>query len=258
MPVRDLYAAFLDALRTASQRILLLDYDGTLAPFRAERHLAVPYPEVPQLLKKIAAAGTRVVLISGRMARDVASLCGIQPRPEIWGSHGLERLLSDDSYEVVPLPEKQLLGLSLAARGLEDEGFQKAAERKPGGIALHWRGKPASQVEQFREKALKLWEPVAHEYGLRIVEFDGGVEIRSPVRDKGSVVQAILSEAKPGATVAYLGDDQTDEDAFRALKGKGLAILVRPESRATSADLWLQPPELIEFLKAWLQVCGEV
>ncbi|MBU1936081.1 trehalose-phosphatase, partial [bacterium] len=59
-----------------------------------------------------------------------------------------------------------------------------------------------------------------------------------------------------GATVAYLGDDLTDEDAFRVLKGKGLGVLVRPEFRPTTADLWLQPPDdLIEFLKNWITIC---
>jgi trehalose-6-phosphatase len=52
--------------------------------------------------------------------------------------------------------------------------------------------------------------------------------------------------------VAYLGDDLTDEDAFRALKGKGLSVLVRKESRTTEADCWLKPPdELLDFLKKW-------
>ena len=92
------------------------------------------------------------------------------------------------------------------------------------------------------------------EYSLTLVEFDGGLEIRVPGQDKGDAVRIIVSESHPGAAVAYLGDDQTDEDAFRALKGKGLAVLVRPQSRPTAAEVWLQPPqELIRFFEEWLR-----
>ena len=55
------------------------------------------------------------------------------------------------------------------------------------------------------------------------------------------------------APIAYLGDDRTDEDAFRALQGRGLTVLVRQELRPTSAELWLRPPdELMHFLNDWL------
>ena len=74
------------------------------------------------------------------------------------------------------------------------------------------------------------------------IRFDGGLEIRVAGPGKGDAVRAILKEAGPGAAVAYLGDDQTDEDAFHALKGIGLTVLVRPQSRPTAADVWLQPP----------------
>jgi trehalose-6-phosphatase len=52
--------------------------------------------------------------------------------------------------------------------------------------------------------------------------------------------------------IAYLGDDLTDEDAFKALKGKGLSVLVRDTQRDTLADCWLTPPdELLDFLHHW-------
>ena len=67
----------------------------------------------------------------------------------------------------------------------------------------------------------------------------------------------ILGEIGPKAAVAYLGDDQTDENAFRAIKGRGLAVLVRIEPRPTMADVWLRPPEeLGNFLRGWLTACG--
>ena len=65
---------FLERLRCAPSRVLLLDYDGTLAPFQVNRDRAVPYPEVPPLIARIMAQGTRVVPISGRPAREVLTL----------------------------------------------------------------------------------------------------------------------------------------------------------------------------------------
>jgi trehalose-6-phosphatase len=62
----------------------------------------------------------------------------------------------------------------------------------------------------------------------------------------------VLSETAAGGQIAYLGDDLTDEDAFRALKPRGLAVLVRAVLRDTSADVWIRPPRgLLHFLERW-------
>jgi trehalose 6-phosphate phosphatase len=253
------YAAFLDRVRTATakERVLLLDYDGTLAPFNTNRDRAFPYPEVPPLLLEIIDAGTSVVLVSGRPAREVVLLSGVQPHPEIWGSHGLERLKADGEYEVAELSETQQLGLSLAADAISNEALDRHMELKPGGVAVHWRGMRPSDIERLRKTVAELWSPLVREYDLHVLDFDGGQEVRARGRDKGTAVREILREVGPDAAVAYLGDDHTDEDAFRALQGKGLTVLVRSENRATAADLWLKPPrELLEFLRAWLRASG--
>jgi len=67
-----------------------------------------------------------------------------------------------------------------------------------------------------------------------------------------------LDEIGPEVPVAYLGDDLTDERAFRALGRAGLSVLVRPEWHTTAAALWIRPPEdLREFLTRWLQACRD-
>jgi trehalose-phosphatase len=81
------------------------------------------------------------------------------------------------------------------------------------------------------------------------------VEVRASQADKGDAVRAILREMDPNAPAAYLGDDNTDESAFRAIQGRGLSVLVRPRWRQTAARLWLKPPdELLDFLARWLKV----
>jgi trehalose 6-phosphate phosphatase len=86
-----------------------------------------------------------------------------------------------------------------------------------------------------------------------LLEFDGGVEMRMPDLDKGDAVRTMLKETAPNVPVTYLGDDITDERAFRALGSRGLGILVRPSFRRSAAQAWLKPPEeLHDFLSRWL------
>jgi trehalose 6-phosphate phosphatase len=257
LEVQAPYSSFLDRLRAAPERILLLDYDGTLAPFTTERDKAVPYPEVVPVLEGIIACGTRVVLITGRSARELAELAGLQPRPEIWGSHGAEHLGSDGNYTLASGLAPYREGLEMAAACLQGKGFDQHIECKPGGVALHWRGMSRPEASKLKSQVLQRWLPLLLQHRLKLLEFDGGVELRAPGFNKGDAVRTILAETAPHAALAYLGDDTTDEDAFEALRGKGLTILVRPETRSTAAEIWLQPPkELVQFLQDWLRTCG--
>jgi len=252
MDADDLLTSFLARLETATERALLLDYDGTLAPFRRERDRAVPYPGVREALTRILSAGhTRLVVITGRGVEDVIPLLGIDPLPEIWGSHGRERRRAGGATEVLPLEPLHAQGLATALQAMKLLGAADGCERKPAGLALHWRGLEAPERERLRRLAISQWTELAGRTGLRITEFDGGVELRVPGVDKGDAVRAVLGEmSRPAA--AYLGDDATDEDAFRAIAGTGLAILVRSEWKPTMAQVWLQPPEeLLAFLDQW-------
>jgi len=75
-------------------------------------------------------------------------------------------------------------------------------------------------------------------------------------RNKADAVRTILTEIDLEAPVAYLGDGQSDEDAFRAFHNRGLCVLVRPQWRETAANLWLRPPvQLLTFLRDWLAAC---
>jgi trehalose-phosphatase len=254
---KDVYASFFAQVRQSAKRVLMLDYDGTLAPFTPDRTRAYPYKEIPSLVSQIMQRNTRVVMISGRAATELVFLSGIHPHPEIWGSHGGERLLPDGTYEVdAPAPGPRA-GLQLADKALTSAGLAPRMECKPGAIAVHWRGVSAGERKMIEEKVKKLSASLTKDYGLQLLPFDGGLELRAPGKTKGDAVSAILEESGKAATAAYLGDDQTDENAFRAIKGRGLAVLVRPEPRPTLADVWLRPPdELGGFLRDWLAACG--
>jgi len=250
--------AFFDDLRAAHQRALMLDYDGTLAPFRVDRHKATPYPGVRQILKRMLRAGhTRVVLVTGRAVDDLIPLLGLEPLPEIWGAHGWERRKTDGSYERAALTERQRQALRRAYAWVVQQGFGERCEQKPASLAVHWRGMDESAASDLRARVQQAWKDPAAEAGLELAEFDGGIELRVPGRSKADAVERVLRELGEGTVAAYLGDDLTDEDAFRAIRARGLAILVRREYRPTAAQVWLRPPHgLLEFLRRWHHISG--
>ena len=251
---------FFGGLAQSTSRLLLLDYDGTLAPFREKRNEARPYPGVLQHLSAISAGGrTRLVLISGRATSDlIPLLSGLDPLPELWGAHGWERRYPDGRTEGRPLPADASAGLARARKWAAGRNLGARCEVKPASVAVHMRGMAAEEMARFEREVKAAWTPLAAAHSLDLASFDGGIELRARGTDKGTAVATLVHEAPRGATIAYGGDDLTDEDAFRALDGSGLRILVRPEYRETAADIWLQPPEeLLEFLQQWRRATGE-
>jgi trehalose 6-phosphate phosphatase len=248
-------ATFYRRVASADERVLMLDYDGTLAPFHERPDQAVPYPEVPPLISALMhAGGTRVVIVSGRPAEELPPLLGLAERPEIWGVHGWERLLPDGSRRVEAPHGAVLSALDHAAHAVRRVMPPEARlEQKLASIALHWRGLAPGLASRLAREAREVWEEAVEGGVLELLPFDGGLELRALGCNKEHAVKAILAETTAGSAIAYLGDDLTDEDAFRAVKPHGLAVLVRPQLRETAADLWLQPPhELVEFLNHWL------
>lgn len=243
-------------LADAPRRALLLDYDGTLAPFRPERDRAFPYDGLRETLARLVDGPTRLAIVTGRAVADALPLLGMEDPPEIWGTHGWERKPRGEATRPArPLPAAAARGLDEARAWAEARGLAERFERKPAAAAIHWRGLAPEEAARLRDDAARDWREPAERAGLEIAPFDGGLELRVPGRTKGSVVEDILAEEGDGCVVAYLGDDLTDEDAFRALAPLGpraLRVLVRSEPRPTEADAWTRPPEgVFRFLDAW-------
>ncbi|MGB9712659.1 MAG: trehalose-phosphatase [Dissulfurimicrobium hydrothermale] len=253
--------SFWGRLASSGNRILMLDYDGTLAPFRLERDKAMPYSGVKDALTRIMdIPRCRVVLVTGRTVSDIASLIDIHPLPEIWGAHGMERLDKDGIYERNPVPPQTEQLVTDLYNWLFLKGYKSQTELKPGCLAFHTRGMEEDDAKrlilEIKDKYLELIKNNKREDDLETHLFDGGIEFRTRGADKGRAVNAVLREGGMDAAVAYLGDDFTDEDAFKAIKEKGLGVLVRRKYRETAADLWISPPdELIDFLSYWEEMC---
>jgi trehalose 6-phosphate phosphatase len=270
---------FFRAFSGATGASLLLDYDGTLAPFRVDRFQALPWAGVRDLLNQIQNQGcTRIAVVTGRPAIEILPLLGVEPAPEVWGLHGAEHIHPDGRRELEEISPEIRTRLDELAEQLRrnSTGDLRGGliEEKPNAIAMHWRGVPLARAKIIERGTRVLFEPLAQMDGLSLLEFEAGLELRAG-RDKGAAVTAILEETagpnphrdahRAAYPAAFLGDDLTDEAAFRAIKnygsseGYGLGILVRNQLRPTAADIWLRPPgELRDFLKRWLCACAHL
>ena len=245
---------FFRSLASAEKSALLLDFDGTLAPFRIDPTKVRPWAGVVTLLDKIRQSGkTRLAIITGRPALDVASQLSLRDGLEIWGLHGAQRLYSDGRLEQEELLTDQRVAIDAARIAIHNAKLGLRIEEKPNAVVVHWRGKSLQSARSLKVQVLNLLQPFEGVAAVRLLEFDGGIELRAG-HDKGDTVRLILDEMPRNTPVAYLGDDVTDEDAFRALSGKGMGILIRREWRPSAAQLWLCPPvQLRKFLTMWLE-----
>lgn len=245
---------FFARVQSAAVRVLMLDYDGTLAPFHVDPAQAEPYAGVLPLLDAMMDAGhTRLIIVTGRSINDILPLLKLKRLPEVWGSHGLERRHANGDYQPPQISAVVLNMLATADRWASElEALGARVERKPGSVAFHWRGCANHQIAGIRSKLLEKWVEFGRCKELAWHDFDGGIELRAHERDKGDVVRKLAAEVGPDAAFCYMGDDLTDEDAFRAVPDEGVSVLVRPQYRPTAANLWISPPhELLQFLARW-------
>jgi len=249
---------FWKSVGESDQPVLLSDYDGTLAPFVVNRNQAVFYPGVGERLQKITNdTRTRLVVVTGRSVRDLIPLLSLEPLPEIWGCHGAERHFPDGRHHEIAIPEASRKMLEAASKWAESEGLLSRTELKPHSLAFHWRGLNTAHAGQIAAKIVGRWKPELDQAGLTLLEFDGGLELKTADVNKGLAVRRIIDELESSTPVAYLGDDRTDEEAMSVMTVNQLKVLVREELRQTRADLHLVPPgELLAFLDQWVTATG--
>jgi trehalose 6-phosphate phosphatase len=251
---------FFAGFAAAGRPVLLLDYDGTLAAFRVDRFTSRPYAGVREALTRIQHQGrTRMAVITGRPAGEIAPLLGLDPPLEVWGLHGAERLYPDGRRELEQASADTEARLEELKQRLRRDSLGGLFEDKANGAVMHWRGKPRKVAERIERRTRELFEPLARLDGLSLLDFEAGLELRVG-RDKGGAAAAILDEEGPGSPVAFLGDDLSDEAAFRVVRSlgeRGFSALVRPVWRSTEAEVWLRPPqEVVAFFVRWAKTLG--
>ncbi len=210
----------------ARQPIVLVacDYDGTLAPIVEDPSRAFPIRESVVALRALAEMhSTGAAVISGRSLRDLATLSRMPEEVHLVGSHGSEF----DAGFSTELPHdlaERLRGLVGTLEELARDHPGAAVEQKPAGVAFHVRRvdpkAQGSAIAAAAAAAAALSPRVR--YGKCVVEFS------LIATDKGHALQT-LRERLGADAVLFIGDDQTDEDAFAVLSGPDLAVKVGDE-----------------------------
>ncbi len=253
---------FLTAVGSARRPLLICDYDGTLAPFHIDKMQAHPYGGIVERLARLRAGGTELAFVSGRPVRELLQLLPPAGGAEIWGMHGREHQNAQGNHTLFEPGPEQRAALDDAEAALADRGWDRSlVERKVGSVAMHWRTLPSGAEKIDRQKTQQQARAEAEQvfgihtgrHSMAVLPFDGGLELRTEDRTKAHAVEALLDAADHDAA-AFLGDDLTDEDGFRAIRARsGLALLVRAEPRPSEARHFLRPPgELLWFLDAWI------
>ncbi|MGN6337417.1 trehalose-phosphatase [Mycobacterium sp.] len=237
----------LDDGLAARRPAVFFDFDGTLSDIVDDPDAARPVAGATEALDKLAAR-CPVAVLSGRDLADVTKRVGVKG---IWyaGSHGFELTAPDGTHHQNEDAAAAIPVLERAAGRLRDKlgGIAGVVvEHKRFGVAVHYRNAARDRVGE----ALAAVRAAGRHDGLRVTTGREVIELRPDLDwDKGKTLRWVidhLHEAASGAlTPVYLGDDITDEDAFDAVRGDGVPILVRhgdDGDRATAALYALDSP----------------
>ncbi|MFW5933168.1 MAG: trehalose-phosphatase [Actinomycetota bacterium] len=243
-------------LGPADQRLLVLDFDGVLSPIVAHYDQAVPVEGAVEALAALAEV-TLVAVVSGRSVADLERRLGTLPIV-LAGGHGAQLRLSDGRPDHLVDPATVAATLDATEQRvatLVDEVSGWLIERKQTSLAIHHRLADPSTVDALLPRVRALFEQAATEPpGFELLEGKAVIELRPAGVDKGRAVDR-LAEHAPTLQPLVLGDDVTDEDAFRAATAHGGdAVLVAEEPRPTAANHRLaDPTAVVAFLESLLE-----
>lgn len=240
------------------QMVLLLDFDGTLAPIVERPELAgMPARTGAALRQLLDRPGAVAAVVSGRGMADARERAGI-PGIAYAGNHGMEiegpgiHRIHRQAAEARPRLER------VRDQVAEELGDVEGAVVEDKGLTLsiHYRLVNRARVERVREVVRGA---AAAQDGLRVTEGKEVLEVRPDVEwDKGRAVEFLLEHLRPAddAPVLYIGDDVTDEDAFGALRrwrggaGEGVIVADPPPGSTAAGSYVRDPAEVAELLEA--------
>jgi trehalose 6-phosphate phosphatase len=260
LPISSALAARLSGTPLA----ILLDIDGTLAPIAQRPDGAVVPAATLEIIARLARMpNTHVAVVTGRAvsaARKLVPLDGLG----VIGNHGFEILGEDGELIIAPEALSHRDALQSAASRLTP-----LAGRHPGVIledktwtmSVHTRLAARAEIPEITAAVVK----VASELGLVLTRGKEMLELRPPIQvHKGTAAiewAKTVGALEPGGSALYIGDDRTDEDAFRALRAAAphAAVTIRvgePEpGETTFAEFGVgSPDEVRDFLNELLAI----
>lgn len=242
---------------------LLLDFDGTLAEFNPDPAAPELTPERWELLNHIASEpGMSLGIVSGRRLDDLRARTRLPDHVYHAGLHGLEievdghRTTHPDLFSA----EARVEGLASCLKKLLTEFPGVLIEDKGASVAVHTRQLPWDAYEKIFARADVLAVPWIAEGHVRRLEGNAVVEYLPNIGGhKGEatrwITESVQRKLSRQAWVAYIGDDITDEDAFRAIDcGIGVLVGLRPTAATHKLD---GITDVDRFLR-WLATEGNV
>jgi alpha,alpha-trehalase len=225
--------------------VVFLDYDGTLSPIVPQPEDAILSDSMRAIVQRLAQVCT-VAIVSGRDLPDVRQLVALKDLI-FAGSHGFDIAGPDGLRRENQEAQACLPALDQAESALRQklDPIPKArVERKRFSIAVHYRNVPddrVPEIEPIVDQVAGQHPDLRRAGGKKIFELQPKIDW-----NKGRAVLWLLETLRlEGSNILplYLGDDLTDEDAFRALAHRGIGIVVRDEPRPTAAQYALESPD---------------
>jgi len=219
--------------------VIFLDYDGTLTPIVKNPEDAVLSNEMRDTLNKLADF-CRVAVVSGRDMDDVKNLVGLD-NIIYAGSHGY-RISGPEGLTMEFEEAKKLLPVldeieEKLKKKLEGKVEGVKIDRKRYAVAVHYRNTPPEQVSSVKktiDQILQDYKEFKKGKGKKVIEIKPGFDWH-----KGKalfwILDALKLSQKEEILPIYIGDDVTDEDAFKALTKKGIGIQVGTHGEQTAA-----------------------
>ena len=248
-PVANVYSIDRQ-LGEADGLLVALDFDGTLAPI-------VDDPDAPEITPANRRAvqqlvdhpDTMVAVVSGRALADLRPRVGIEGIRYV-GNHGLEYTV-DGEREVHPEAEARTGDLRAARDEIESRVAEMAGvhvEDKAVTLTVHYRRARDASAEEVAAVVESVVEPIE---GLKTGHGKMIVEVKPTVEwHKGAIVERLTGEVPESWRTVYVGDDTTDEDAFKVLDERDFGVLVG--ERSTAADYRVPAQCEVSRLLNWL------
>lgn len=234
--------------------LLFLDYDGTLTPIMNSPEKAILSDDIREILRELKDnEKIEVCIVSVRGLQEIKNLVRT-PGIIYVGNHGFEA--DGISYEIPELNrEKSRTLINGICCELEQKlrGIKGAfVENKGLTASVHYRQAKKEKISLIKERVSEIMSSYISD--LKLTKGKKVLEISPNVKwDKGKVVSHIYEERSEKhqnekITPVYIGDDKTDEDAFKVLEGEGVTILVSDKKKETKARYRLENTKSVENL----------